>query len=1132
MNRCSFALGVIVTLVSTAFAQEPQDARWIWAAGTQQPRPEDESVRFRKTFELEGEAKGAVITLAADNHFVLWVNGQQVGRGDAWERASRFDITRLLVADSTNLLAVEAWNDGGPAALIGFLDIELQGGKTQRIDTDSSWLTGTGTEDWTLPEFDASWLPAAEFGRYGEQTWNGVVWYSPPPQVETLPGFRVEEFAYGMGSVIALAQGPSGEMYFSEEGGHLYRLDLDDRGAPSWELVTDTLKNCQGIGWAKGTLWAVGQGPEGTGLYRFDGSSGEVELYGRLNGGGEHGPHAVMEGPDGLLYVMIGNHTKLEETPGEGSPFQISYEGHLLPRYTDPRGHARDIRKPGGLVARLDVETREWEVFGAGFRNAYDMAFNDRGDLFAFDSDMEWDVALPWYRPIRLCHVLPGAEFGWRTGSSKWPEWYADSLPAVVDADRGSPTGVAFYDGHAFPVRFRGAILGCDWSSGTILAFHVKPTGMSYTGTAEVLVRGKPLNVTDILTRPDGSVVFSVGGRGTRGALYRLTYDKPVPPELAIDPVAKPYPMSLFSPETEPAKLIEILGSDDRAARFLAGRTLELRSPITWEREALENESPRVRAEALLALARIDLERGDLAHCRYLVQKAHALWKENPEGDARTTLLRALELLLQDDDAPKPKDLTALGDDLAAAFPTKDRQQDWMLANLIAHLQPEGGVQMLVDALENEPSREEQIHLAYTLRAMDEGWTAETRKRFWIWMQQSSHWRGGMSYEGFLRNIRRDAEARFPADELKALRATIADDAGAGLSVRLTQAGAPVDFDKVLTLLRRAGDAERRSVQEGALVYEKAQCAACHQYGTLGRGIGPELTTLASRFSVSEILESIVDPSRQISDQYQTVTIVTKDDIPYHGMLATEDERGIVLIDSQAKQIEIPLDEIQVREPSNLSLMPKGLLDGLTLEEIADLFTFMKSPPLEAMPTESAWVSLFDGQSLKGWDATSENWSVENGLLVGKAKSLEQSDFLISEGEFGDMIVELDVLLTPGGNSGIQFRSEKTADHQMMGYQADMGQQYWGSLYEQGGRGMLAQGTNEIWRGAVDEAGWNHVVVEAIGERLTIELNGTTITSFRDDRSANGLLGLQLHGGLDMEVRFRNLRVKPIQGAR
>ncbi len=68
-------------------------------------------------------------------------------------------------------------------------------------------------------------------------------------------------------------------------------------------------------------------------------------------------------------------------------------------------------------------------MFSIGYRNPYDMDFNRDGELFVYDADMEWDMGMPWYRPTRVVHATSGSEFGWRSGSGKWPTYYADSLP-------------------------------------------------------------------------------------------------------------------------------------------------------------------------------------------------------------------------------------------------------------------------------------------------------------------------------------------------------------------------------------------------------------------------------------------------------------------------------------------------------------------------------------------------------------------------------------------------------------------------------------------------------------------------------------------------------------------------------
>jgi putative heme-binding domain-containing protein len=171
------------------------------------------------------------------------------------------------------------------------------------------------------------------------------------------------------------------------------------------------------------------------------------------------------------------------------------------------------------------------EIVAGGFRNPYDFAFAADGEIFTYDADMEWDIGAPWYRPTRIVHATGGAEFGWRSGWAKWPEYYIDSLPGTLDIGTGSPAGVEAYEHFAFPDKYRGAIFGADWARGRIIAVFLKPAGATYSATSEVFVEGTPLNVTDLAVGPDGALYFCTGGRGTEGGVYRIRYKGTVPPE-------------------------------------------------------------------------------------------------------------------------------------------------------------------------------------------------------------------------------------------------------------------------------------------------------------------------------------------------------------------------------------------------------------------------------------------------------------------------------------------------------------------------------------------------------------------------------------------------------------------------
>ncbi len=168
-----------------------------------------------------------------------------------------------------------------------------------------------------------------------------------------------------------------------------------------------------------------------------------------------------------------------------------------------------------------------------GFRNQYDGAFNMLGELFTYDSDMEWDRDLPWFRPTRSVHAVPGGDYGWRTGSRKHPAYFIDTLPPMEDVGRGSPTGVTFYQSYNYPSEYWDMFLQSDWSRGRIIAGKLTRNGASYAQDgSRNFVYGEPLNVTDLEVGPDGNVYFTLGGRDTQGGVYRVVYDGPSRPQM------------------------------------------------------------------------------------------------------------------------------------------------------------------------------------------------------------------------------------------------------------------------------------------------------------------------------------------------------------------------------------------------------------------------------------------------------------------------------------------------------------------------------------------------------------------------------------------------------------------------
>jgi hypothetical protein len=199
---------------------------------------------------------------------------------------------------------------------------------------------------------------------------------------------------------------------------------------------------------------------------------------------------------------------------------------------------------------------------------------------------------------------------------------------------------------------------------------------------------------------------------------------------------------------------------------------------------------------------------------------------------------------------------------------------------------------------------------------------------------------------------------------------------------------------------------------------------------------------------------------------------------------------------------------------------------------------------------------LFNGKDLAGWEGDARVWSVENGAIVGHTKDvpLKNNTFLIwKEGKVGDFKLTLEFKLE-GGNSGIQYRSKviDPKEYIVGGYQADMDgvNQYTGILYEERGRGILAQrgekltidrdGKKEATKigdaaelaKAIHKGDWNTYEIEAIGPMLKHSINGKLMSETIDHeakkRESTGILALQVHAHLPlpMTVSYRKIRLE------
>ncbi len=665
--------------------------QWIWFPRHKQGKVPQGPCYFRKEIYLQVEHRGR-LDIAADDVYEAYINGKKVAVGGAHDRLVSYDITSAL-KEGNNLIAIKVTNrNGGTAGLAAQIYVECDAIPARRFITNPTWKTSTGALPlWTTSNYrDQRWEPAEVLGKYDPDEPSATRSYFEKSKTQKEvpadrlaaqddgranaehPSFRLPEdfeiqFITGQdktGSLIALTFDEFGRILASREGGPLLCIvDSNDNGVPDdVRTCCDQVQSCQGILALNGRVFVIGDGPDGVALYRLedtnrDGTYEQVDPILEFEGTlGEQGPHGLVLGPDGLIYVAIGNHTKAKQPYDANSPHRNFYEGDLVARYEDPLGHDAGIKVPGGGVIRLDAEGQQVELVAGGLRNAYDLAFNHEGELFMHDSDMESDAGTTWERPTRLLHILPGGEYGWRSGWSRWPEYWLDNLPAVLETGRGSPAGCTFYDHTAYPAKYQHTFFSCDWAEGKIVSIRLQREGAGYSAVSETFLEGRPLNVTDIEVGPEGSLYFTTGGRGTQGNLYRVVYKKAPPAEPNTLPgivpaVRQPQSQSAWARQFISTRRRDLGGqwdfeirafvkdrSQDAAARAKAVTAMHLVGPPPTDAELAylaEDPSPLIRAKAAFLAGLIRSELAQTALARLLLDPEPVVRRRAAESLAR-----------------------------------------------------------------------------------------------------------------------------------------------------------------------------------------------------------------------------------------------------------------------------------------------------------------------------------------------------------------------------------------------------------------------------------------------------------------------------------------------------------------
>ena len=966
---------------------------WIWADG--QPK----SCWLRHTFDAN--AKSAMLIATCDNVMKVTLNGKVVASSSEWNTPIKVDVSKALKSGA-NTFAATVDNDGAGGARGFVLKLVLTGedGATTYVVSNTKWEASTDKDFSKI-------AGTVSHGKMGVGPWNNVfknpgsgsvpgLKSSVPRDVfQLLPGFQVE-LLYTVpkgeqGSWVSITFDNKGRLIASDQGGKgLFRITPPAIGSDEETKVEDldvAITASQGMLWAFDSLYVSVNGGPGSGFYRCTDTDGDdlldkVEKLKAFQGGGEHGPHALRLSPDGeSIYVIAGNHTN-PPADFDSSRIRSNWsEDLLLPRQWDARGHARGKLAPGGWVAKTDPDGKTWELVSIGYRNPYDMDFSPEGELFAYDADMEWDMGTSWYRPTRINHVVSGSEFGWRSGTGKWPAYYVDSLPEVVDIGPGSPVGVTFGTGAKFPAKYQKALYCCDWTFGTMYAVHLTPQGASYVGEREEFLSRTPLPLTDAEVGPDGALYFTMGGRGAQSALFRVTYVGDESTEPVASGTDQGSELRLLRQKIEALHvegksskdtvewLWPYLGHEDRHIRYAARTALEFQDRELWHSLVLAEEDPQTLITASVALSR----QGEAKLSDQLADRLVSLNFGELNDWQQLEYLRALALSFVRLGEPSQAVKQGVIDQLENHYPAKSPSLTRELVRLLVYVNSPKVIAKTLKLLQSGEQTEEieipdvltrnsgyggtiarmlanqanldQMHYAFVLRNMKFGWTLEQRREYLGWYAAASKKSGGASFQGFLKNMQNDWLALATESERKALESDIAQVAPKEEELPKPK-GPGKEWTMADVVALTQNGLSGRNFENGKRAFAASRCVQCHRYAGDGGSTGPDLTNVAGRFSYKDLAESMIDPNKVISDQYRASIITTDGGKVYTGRILSEtDDELIVLTDPVdiTKVVEIAKDDVDEKLPSPTSMMPAKLMNTLNQDEVLDLLAYLMS---------------------------------------------------------------------------------------------------------------------------------------------------------------------------------------------
>jgi putative heme-binding domain-containing protein len=705
--------------------------------------------------------------------------------------------------------------------------------------------------------------------------------------------------------------------------------------------------------------------------------------------GGDHTTNGIRMGLDGWIYIAVGDYGCPEAKGKDGS--KVTMRGGIL---------------------RVRPDGTDLEIFVTGLRNPFDIGMDPFMNLFTRDNDDNraggWD--------IRVSHLMQGAYYGYSQHYANFPD---EIMPPLGQFGGGSGTGNLFLQDERWPEKYRNVLLTGDWGRSEVYRHELRPNGPTFDLTQEVFLKfprptgidmdgsgrlyvaswwggeastyvgpnvGFVAQVTPHALKPtpfpnlreaDLSQLIhhltgpnSVArlhsqreilrrGRKTESteALVKLASDAGAPLEGRVAAVFALKQLDGKDSHPTLLKLAEDAGLREFALRALTDRKKELdglsSKPFV---AALTDPLPRVRAQALISLARLN----DPSVARSIVPLT-----ERPEGSSLPT---KKPVHAQPDPARviphlAVRALVSLGA-VDACLDALDGPNAhgalWAMRYLHDRRAVEGLIRKL--GVTRSPDLRREI-LATLIRLYHR--EADYKGVWWGIRPENTgpyydavEWDLSPKIGAVLTSAVLDADA----DTGAFLRAELARHrvSRAGLPTR-PEAVASGEKETALVIPKtdpnnpnqignlKYEDAVKRALstkgnaEKGKALFKAQSCSACHTDADGQTLKGPHMVDIGKRYSAAELAESILMPSAKIAQGFETYLFEMTDGRSFTGFVVSETAKSVLVRDASGLQRELKLSQIDSRTIQKQSMMPDGIVNNLTPEDLADLLAYLQS---------------------------------------------------------------------------------------------------------------------------------------------------------------------------------------------